>query len=347
MHGSGDRTDWSRRCWPQGCWPVARRRHRAPTSPAGAGAYAHLAELQRIIDAAGGTRSTPSPGYDAAVDHVAAVLRAAGWDVATPTYQVEGEPGSGYRNVVAQTRTGDPAHVVMAGAHLDSVPEGPGVNDNGSGVASLLQIAEQMGGSPGFPAMVRLAFWGSEEDDLDGSTGYVDGLDRAGRAAIALYVNLDMVASPNAGYFVQGGTGRRDEAGPAGSATVAQVLADELARVGAVADRDRFDGESDYDAFVTAGIPTGRSARGRRATTRPTRRPRHGADAPARSSTPATTRPATASTTSTAPRSAGSPTRWTPPCATSRRRRRRSDELTIAATHQPIERVGDPKLAHP
>ena len=123
----------------------------APTSPAGAGAYAHLAELQRITDAAGGTRSTPSPGYDAAVDHVAAVLRAAGWDVATPTYQVEGEPGSGYRNVVAQTRTGDPAHVVMAGAHLDSVPEGPGINDNGSGVASLLQIAEQMGGSPGSP----------------------------------------------------------------------------------------------------------------------------------------------------------------------------------------------------
>ena len=217
----------------------------------------HLAELQRITDAAGGTRSTPSPGYDAAVDHVATVLRAAGWDVATPTYQIEGEPGSGYRNVVAHTRTGDPAHVVMAGAHLDSVPEGPGINDNGSGVASLLQIAEQMGGSPGFPAMVRLAFWGSEEDDLDGSTAYVDGLDQAGRAAIAPYVNLDMVASPNAGYFVQGGTGRRDEAGPAGSATVAQELVDELARVGAVADRDGFDGESDYDAFVTAGIPTG------------------------------------------------------------------------------------------
>ncbi len=229
----------------------------APTSPAGAGAYVHLAELQRITDAAGGTRSTPSPGYDAAVDHVATVLRAAGWDVATPTYQIEGEPGSGYRNVVAHTRTGDPAHVVMAGAHLDSVPEGPGINDNGSGVASLLQIAEQMGGSPGFPAMVRLGFWGSEEDDLDGSTAYVDGLDQAGRAAIAPYVNLDMVASPNAGYFVQGGTGRPDEAGPAGSATVAQELVDELARVGAVADRDGFDGASDFDAFVTAGIPTG------------------------------------------------------------------------------------------
>lgn len=228
-----------------------------PTRPAATDAYAHLAELQRITDAAGGTRSTPSPGYDAAVDHVAGVLRAAGWDVDTPTYRVAGRTGSGYRNVVAQTRTGDPEHVVMAGAHLDSVPEGPGINDNGSGVASLLQIAEQIGGSPGFPSTVRLAFWGSEEDGLNGSAAYVDGLDRPGRSAIALYVNLDMVASPNAGYFVQGGTGRPKKAGPPGSATVAQVLVDELARVGAVAERTGFDSESDYDAFVTAGIPTG------------------------------------------------------------------------------------------
>ena len=229
----------------------------AAPSPAGDGAYAHLAELQRITDAAGGTRHTPSPGYDAAVDHVAAVLRDAGWDVSTPTYQVEGTSGSGYRNVVAQTRSGDPAHVVMAGAHLDSVPEGPGINDNGSGVASLLQIAEQLGGTPNVPATVRLAFWGSEEDDLDGSAGYVRGLDRAGREAIELYVNLDMVASPNAGYFVQGGTGDRDEAGPAGSAEVAQVLTEELTRAGAAPDPDVFYGDSDYDAFVTAGIPSG------------------------------------------------------------------------------------------
>jgi len=229
----------------------------APASPAGDGAYAHLAELQRITDAAGGTRTTPSPGYDAAVDHVAAVLQAAGWEVSTPSYEVEGESGTGYRNVIAQTRTGDPDHVVMAGAHLDSVPEGPGINDNGSGVAALLQIAEQLGGSPDLPGTVRLAFWGSEEDGLEGSTGYVDGLDEGRRAAVALYVNLDMVASPNVGYFVQGGTGRRDEAGPAGSAQVAQVLTEELARVGATAEGDVFDGQSDYDPFIRAGIPTG------------------------------------------------------------------------------------------
>jgi len=205
------------------------------------------------------------------------VLRAAGWDVSTPSYEVEdpedegpedegpedgGAAGSGYRNVVAQTRTGDPDHVVMAGAHLDSVPEGPGINDNGSGVAALLQIAQQLGGSPGLPATVRLAFWGSEEDDLDGSTGYVGSLDDAGRAAVALYVNLDMVASPTVGYFVQGGVGGDrgpgdDEAGPAGSAQVAQVLSDELATVGVTAERGVFDGLSDYDAFIQSGIPTG------------------------------------------------------------------------------------------
>lgn len=185
------------------------------------------------------------------------MLRDAGWDVGTPSYPVEDGTGAGYRNVVAQTRTGDPAHVVLVGAHLDSVPEGPGINDNGSGVAALLQIAQQLGGSPGLPAAVRLAFWGSEEDGLLGSTGYVDGLDDAGRAALALYVNLDMVASPNAGYFVQGGTGRRAKAGPAGSAQVARVLTEELAKVGVTAQGDVLDGLSDYEPFVRAGVPTG------------------------------------------------------------------------------------------
>jgi aminopeptidase S len=240
-----------------GCSSPAAAPTTAAPSPAGDGAYAHLAELQRITDAAGGTRHTPGPGYDAAVDQVTAVLQKAGWDVSTPPYAVEGKSGTGFRNVVAETRTGDPAHVVVAGAHLDSVPEGPGINDNGSGVAALLQIAEQLGGSPDLPGRVRLAFWGSEEDDLDGSAGYVASLGTAQRAAITAYVNLDMVASPNAGYFVQGGTGEDpDETGPAGSGQVAGVLTDTLSRTGVTPSSDTFHGDSDYDAFVTAGIPS-------------------------------------------------------------------------------------------
>ena len=49
-----------------------------------------------------------------------------------------------FRNVVAQTRTGSTGDVVMVGAHLDSVPWGPGINDNGSGVAAVLETALQL-----------------------------------------------------------------------------------------------------------------------------------------------------------------------------------------------------------
>ncbi len=47
-------------------------------------------------------------------------------------------------NVIAQTKTGSTDNVVMVGAHLDSVPEGPGINDNGSGWPRVLETALQM-----------------------------------------------------------------------------------------------------------------------------------------------------------------------------------------------------------
>ncbi len=84
----------------------------------------------------------------------------------------------------------------MAGAHLDSVPDGPGINDNGSGVAALLEIATRLGGSPQVANAVRFAFWGSEEEDLDGSTSYVQSLSGPDRDGLVLYLNLDMLASP-------------------------------------------------------------------------------------------------------------------------------------------------------
>ena len=52
------------------------------------------------------------------------------------------------RNVIAQTKTGSTNDVVMVGAHLDSVAEGPGMNDNGSGVAAVLETALQLGSTP-------------------------------------------------------------------------------------------------------------------------------------------------------------------------------------------------------
>ena len=107
--------------------------------------------------------------------------------------------------MIAQTRTGRTDNVVMSGAHLDSVPAGPGINDNGSGSAALIEIATKLGGSPKINNAVRFAWWGAEEPGLKGSNAYLAGLTFEEQLDIALYLNYDMIASPNAGYFVYDG----------------------------------------------------------------------------------------------------------------------------------------------
>ncbi|GAA5161876.1 hypothetical protein GCM10023321_46750 [Pseudonocardia eucalypti] len=230
-------------------------------------AMVHLRALQKIADDHGGNRASGTPGYEASVDYVVGALRRAGFEVSTPAYEIseedaeDGRAGT-FRNVVAQTRTGDPGRVVMIGAHLDSVPEGPGIVDNGSGVASLLEIAARLGASPSVRNAVRFAFFGHEETGAQGSTGYVTGLSDAERAQLMLYLNVDMVASPNAGYFAQGGLGDdTSTAGPTGSASVGRVLADQLARTGVKPEMIEFVGD-DESGFIEAGIPVGGAENG-------------------------------------------------------------------------------------
>ena len=101
-------------------------------------------------------------------------------------------------NVLAETKTGNDDEVVMVGAHLDSVIEGPGINDNGSGAAALLEVAENMRRvNP--QNTVRFALWGAEEFGLLGSEHYVANLNEEESRDIALYLNFDMIGSPN--YF--------------------------------------------------------------------------------------------------------------------------------------------------
>ena len=344
----------------------------------GEGAVAHLQALERIADENGGNRAVGTRGYDASVEYVAGALRKAGYDVATPSFDVRTfsvqdqrltvggapveasvlsfspatapggvtaplfvvpqDPTSGCeaadfagmprgaiavvlrgtcpfgqksqlagqlsatlgdtpgvipttavtrsagqtlvgragtpatlllattlqqqssRNVIAQTRTGDPNRVVMAGAHLDSVPEGPGINDNGSGSAALLEIAQKLGSSPPTGQGVRFAWWGAEEIGLVGSTKYVEALSDADRKKIATYLNFDMVGSPNAGYLALDGDNSDNTGagpGPAGSAVVEKALVDGLGSVGVRAEGTDFDGRSDYGPFIDAGIPAG------------------------------------------------------------------------------------------
>ncbi|MCG5220138.1 M28 family metallopeptidase [Streptosporangium sp. KLBMP 9127] len=163
------------------------------------------------------------------------------------------------RNVIAETRFGDRDDVVMVGAHLDSVPEGPGINDNGSGTAAILEVALQM---KHFPVRnkVRFAFWGAEELGLVGSNQYVAELPPAERDRIKLYLNFDMIASPNYAYKLYDGDNSDNvgsPAGPPGSAQIEQRLAKffdsrKLGHVGT-----DFDGRSDYGPFIAVGIPSG------------------------------------------------------------------------------------------
>ncbi len=168
------------------------------------------------------------------------------------------------RNVIAQTKTGSTADVVMVGAHLDSVPEGPGINDNGSGVAATLETALQLGPSPRVQNAVRFGFWGAEERGLLGSNNYIESLDVDQLKDIALYLNFDMLGSPNPGYFTYDG----DQSAPPnprettprvpeGSAGIERYFVSYLKAAGETAQDTSFEGRSDYDGFTKAGIPAG------------------------------------------------------------------------------------------
>ncbi|MGI9123272.1 MAG: M28 family metallopeptidase [Mycobacterium sp.] len=168
------------------------------------------------------------------------------------------------RNVIAQTKTGSPHDVVMVGGHLDSVPEGPGINDNGSGVAAVLETAVRLGDSPAVNNAVRFGFWGAEEVGIVGSKDYVASLDVEELKDIALYLNFDMLGSPNPGYFTYDGdqstalgSDERPPRVPEGSAGIERTFVDYLKSVGKTAEDTSFDGRSDYDGFTMAGIPAG------------------------------------------------------------------------------------------
>ncbi|MGH3726571.1 MAG: M28 family metallopeptidase [Mycobacterium sp.] len=169
------------------------------------------------------------------------------------------------RTIIAQTSTGDPANVVVAGAHLDSVSKGPGINDNGTGVAAVLETALQLGPKPVVNNAVRFAFWAAEEDGLAGSLEYTKGRNAQELNDIALYLNFDMLGSPNAGYFVLDGdqsatkpdSNRPPLDVPEGSAGIERTFAGYLNLAGKRPAAEEFNGRSDYGPFMAAGIPVG------------------------------------------------------------------------------------------
>jgi Zn-dependent M28 family amino/carboxypeptidase len=162
-------------------------------------------------------------------------------------------------NVIAESRDGDPNNVVMVGAHLDSVQRGPGINDNGSGSAAILETALQMAKVKPRNKL-RFAWWGAEEAGLVGSTAYVAALSEAERGRIALYLNFDMVGSPNYTFGIYDGDDSDAVGagpGPGGSAQIEQAFENFYRERGIPFKGTDFSGRSDYGPFIAVGIPAG------------------------------------------------------------------------------------------
>jgi Zn-dependent M28 family amino/carboxypeptidase len=161
-------------------------------------------------------------------------------------------------NLIADSVAGRNDRIVVAGGHLDSAV-GPGIDDNGSGAATLLVIAEQMAALGITPRnKVRFAFWGAEENGLIGSTNYATALTATEVKAHHVYLNYDMIASSNWVPMVYDGDGSETgTAGPNGSQNVERIMLDYFAALGMKTYPSAFDGRSDYQGFMDRKIPIG------------------------------------------------------------------------------------------
>ena len=157
-------------------------------------------------------------------------------------------------NVIAETKQGDKNNVIFAGAHSDSVEAGPGINDNGSGSIGILEVAEQLTKYKVNNA-VRFAWWSAEEAGLLGAADYVSRLSQEELDKIRIYLNFDMIASPNYVYAIYDGDGSAfGVTGPVGSAQAEKLFEDYFASQGLATVPSDFDGRSDYGPFLEAGV---------------------------------------------------------------------------------------------
>jgi aminopeptidase S len=216
----------------------------APDIPV-ANVKTHLSQLQSIATANGGNRAHGRAGYKASLDYIKAKLDAAGYT--TTIQQFTASSRTGY-NLIADWPGGDANQVLMAGSHLDSVTSGPGINDNGSGSAAVLETALAVSRAQYKPTKhLRFAWWGAEELGLVGSRSYVNRLATGDRSKISAYLNFDMIGSPNPGYFVY-------DDDPA----IEKTFKDYFGTIGVPTEIEtEGDGRSDHAPFKSAGVPVG------------------------------------------------------------------------------------------
>lgn len=151
-------------------------------------------------------------------------------------------------NIISETKEGDPNNVILLGAHLDSVQEAPGVNDDGSGTAALLELAGSFKKYKGYKNKVRFAWWGAEESGLVGSLYYASQLSEKEADAVRFYYNYDMIGSKEPFYHVYADTDAHKTGG--------KFLLDYLTAKGFPAQYEAFGESSDYVGFLQLGIPS-------------------------------------------------------------------------------------------
>ncbi|MFT4393524.1 M28 family peptidase [Gordonia lacunae] len=158
--------------------------------PGEAAAYPYLESISEIANAHGGNRAVGTDGGRATRDYIVEQLTRMGYQPRTqPVTSGEGDMGA---NILADT--GGPGRTVIVGAHYDSVKQGPGINDNGTGVATVLAIGERLRNTR--PNLnVRLAFWDAEEYGIAGSHTYVKSMSPAETKSVVAYINADMTGT--------------------------------------------------------------------------------------------------------------------------------------------------------
>lgn len=229
------------------------------TNAADAGASAALVlntEDESFLGTLGETSEIPALGVSGLAGEQ---LLAAGDDLELDiSVEAEIAEESSY-SVLAETTGGDDDNVVTVGGHLDSVEDGPGINDNASGSGFVLESAIQMAQQEEPNNKVRFAFWGTEEEGLTGSNEYVADLTEEELDAIALYLNFDMIGSHNYGRFVLDGRMELPDSGqaPSGSGAIAEILEEHFDDQGQVHEPGVLSGRSDYGPFMEAGVPSG------------------------------------------------------------------------------------------
>jgi Zn-dependent M28 family amino/carboxypeptidase len=247
----------------RGTCSFAQKFFNAEASPAGAMVFINEGQPGRETPLWFNFDGLEIPTFAATVETATALANGvlSGDTGQTARFRIDWRPGTyTTQNVIAETTSGRDDNVVVVGAHLDSVGVGPGIQDNGSGSAAILEIAEQM--EKVKPRnQVRFIWFGAEESGLLGSEYYVSQLTDDEIDDIAAMLNFDMISSPNFARFVYDGdlsdSPPPPSGAPEGSAQIEELFVDYFESQGLASEPTAFSGRSDYGPFIEVGIPAG------------------------------------------------------------------------------------------